>query len=220
MTTMPSILTPKGKTHLYGPPLHWQSYAGLEMVAAATSDGGNVIHLVDCDQDGVLALRQFGAWEKIRERKTKGPHIHSINYRDITSSQQLVDKVLELLAPDNTPPVIIVRDVSRLVTPMSSTGQWLRWLPEVAYRVPSNILTISHTGILGRDTLPARLFTACWSLKDGHENVGGRPTERYGERINLVNDKTGQTIKLHGHNYPGGLAFDLYQEPHKKELVA
>src|SRR5450759_2381079 len=106
---MPSILTPKGKTLLSGLMSSWAPYVALEMVAAATPDGGNVIHLVDCDQDGVLALRQFGQWEKTRERKTKGPHIHSINYREIRTSQALINTVIELLAPDNTAPVIIVR---------------------------------------------------------------------------------------------------------------
>jgi hypothetical protein len=217
---MKNILPPKGRTLLSGLMQSWAPYAALEMVAAATPDGGNVIYLVDNDQDGVLALRQVGQWEKIRERKTKGPHIHSINYRDITSAKQLIDKINEVLVPDPQQPVVIVRDVSRLVSPILPSSQWLRWLPELSYRIPSNILTVTHTGILGRDKLPAKPFTACWSLVEGHENVNGQPTEQYGERINLVNDKTGQIIKLHGHNFQHGLAFDLYSEPQQKAVAS
>jgi hypothetical protein len=214
---MSNILAPQGSTLLSGAPLSWQSFVARELVATATPDGGHVIYLCDDVSDGVTAVRQYGAWEKIRNRKTQGPHLAAITYYGIRSVQELAKLINGHFAEYDVWPRIVVRDVSRKLSPMMPSDHWLAWLPELSRLAPAQYLTVTHTGIRGTAvTHNQKPFTATWTLADGHENGPAGPRERVGERWNLLEVPGTRIIKLHGHSYPGDVLFDLYEKPKEK----
>ena len=214
---MPNILTPQGSTLLSGPPLAWQQFIAREIVATATPNDGWAIHLGDDINDGVAAVRQYGAWEKLRNRKTQGPHLSAIAFHGIQSVQELARLINGSFAEYDIWPRIIVRDVSRTLSVMAPDDQWLTWLPQLLKLAPAQYLTVTHTGIRGAAvTRNERPFTASWTLIDGHKNINGQPTERVGERMNLIEVSGQRVIKLHGHSYPADMLFDLYEAPKKR----
>ena len=214
---MPNILTPQGSTLLSGLPLAWQAFIPREIVAAATPDNGWVIYLGDDINDGVTAVRQYGQWEKLRNRKTQGPHLSAIAFHGIQSVQELAKLINGSFAEYDVWPRIIVRDVSRTLSLMAPDDQWFSWLPQLSRLAPAQYLTVTHTGIrCAAVTRNQKPFTATWTLADGHEDVGEQPTERYGERMNLIEVSGQRIIKLHGPNYPADMLFDLFEAPKKR----
>ena len=194
----------------------WQQYVCREIVASAIPNGGHVLYLGDTIEDGLLAVRQFGAWEKLRNRKSKGPQLDAIAYYNVRSVQDLAKSINSTFAEHDGQPRIVVRDVSRLLAPMMSDDPWIVWLPLLLRLAPAQYLTATHASIRGAAVAENKKpFTASWVLSDGHEPP---PAERYGERWNLTQVPNGQTIKLQGQSYPGDLLFNLYEKPKEKVL--
>jgi hypothetical protein len=211
---VPNILSPTGSTLLSGAPLAWQSFIAREIVAAATQNGGHIIFLGDDINDGLSSVRAYGNWEKHRQRKSKGPQLDAIAFHNLQSVQQLANTLNSHFAEHDVYPRIVVRDTSRSLS--VDAGVWPVWVPLLVRLAPANYLTVCHTGIRGAAvTQNKKPFTATWTLS---EDFDPPPAQRFGERMRITDVSTGQAIRLHGHNVPGDMVWDLYEE--KKELVS
>jgi hypothetical protein len=192
--------------------MSFQQYVCREIVAAATSAGGHIVWLGDSTEDGLASVRAFGNWEKLRNRKTKGPHLSALAFHNVQSVRHLADMLNH--EEHGSQPRLIVRDVSRSIATQVPTDLWPTWLPLLVRLAPAAYLTVCHHGIRGvSPTQNKKPYTATWVIT---EDQPAPPAERYGERFRITNVADGQIIRLHGHSYPSDMLFDLYEKPKEK----
>jgi hypothetical protein len=157
-------------------------------------------------------VTSYGRLEKIRGKTNKQLSIEIVH-----PALTVADQIKRIATVQDTRPLICVFDYSRQLSAVTNDHPVLHWQKVIARALNCRTLVIVHNGHEPiKPNLDWRPFDAVWKLADGHVNIGGRPTERVGEPMNLEQAKGGnRVVRLLGRSHPGTIVFDEI----KPELV-
>jgi hypothetical protein len=217
-------MKPLTNFHLPDPPSHvliigapsvGASYLAREVYGSAAGHG-RLIFVTDSTSDAAELAGNFRRWKKINECHL--PLIETIDdFRSLTTDAFL-ERIDKLFTFGYRRPTIIIRDVSCHPQPLSDGDHWLSCAQAIRSEYRANILTVCHSGPIGRQIPDASHFTQVWSIAEGWNYSDGVLRERVNHEV-TVRTPFG-AIHLRSHSKDGFQLFDAIEPGLERRLAS